>query len=435
MTSKEYEELSELTGERLPQYLHRAIPFNKLLVLKGFHGENLVNEICSLVKRNNKLTIRRLDIYIKNILANLVHANYLHRHFVYYSARYNEYIVPKKYDPLSIGYRPFVKTIDELTKLGLIKTKRGYNLKPARRSRMIATSKLNKIINKYNVVVSDVLELPIDEIQLKDKNKKFIDFIDSPSITKSRNILKKYNALLHKTTISLKQVKQVKDYVNENNYKIDTLKQSYHRIFSNSSWQQGGRFYGPWWQYITNDKEKIELRKYLLINNKPTVELDYNSIHIHLLYDKENKVLDNSSDAYTLSGYEDKRAMVKTAILIAINCSSDKYYSQTVANALSSKKTFQKGINYKKIVEVFKQHHPSIAKYLFSGAGIKLQNIDSQIAEYIIMKMTNKKIPVLNIHDSFVVERKYQHELKKVMTATFKYFKLKSLPTINAKKL
>ena len=175
MTNKEYEELSELTGERLPQYLHKAIPLNKLLVLKGFHSENLVNEICSLVKRNNKLTIRRLDVYIKNILANLVHANYLHRHFVYYSARYNEYIVPKKYDPLSIGYRPFVeKTIGELTKLGLIKTKRGYNLKPARRSRMIATSKLNKIINKYNVVFSDVLELPIDEIQLKDKNKNLL---------------------------------------------------------------------------------------------------------------------------------------------------------------------------------------------------------------------------------------------------------------------
>ena len=80
-------------------------------------------------------------------------------------------------------------------------------------------------------------------------------------------------------------------------------------------------FYGPWWQYITNDKDKIELRKYLLINNKPTIELDYNSIHIHLLYDKENKILDNSADAYTLSGYEDKRAIVKTAILIAINCS------------------------------------------------------------------------------------------------------------------
>ncbi len=419
--------------EKLPKFLHKAIPFNKLLILKSIEGENLVSEICSLVKKNDKLTIRRLDVYIKNILANLIHAHHLNRYFVYYSARYNEYIVPKKYDPLSIGYRPFIKTIDELLKLGLIKTKRGYNLKPARRSRMIATSKLNKIINKYNVDNSNVLELPIDEIQLKDKNKKFIDFYDTPSITKSRNILKKYNTLLNKTKISLKQSKQVKDYIKENEYKIDTLKHSYHRIFSNSSWKQGGRFYGPWWQYITNDKEKIELRKYLLINNKPTVELDYNSIHIHLLYDKENKVLDNSSDAYTLSGYQDKRAIVKTAILIAINCSSDKYYSQTVANALSSKDTFQKGIGYKKIVEVFKQHHPSIAKYLFTGVGIKLQNIDSQIAEYIIMKMTNKKIPVLNIHDSFVVEKKYQHELRQVMTSAFKNFKLKSIPTINAK--
>ena len=127
--------------------------------------------------------------------------------------------------------------------LSLIKTKRGYNLKPARRSRMIATLKLNKIIKKYNVDNSNVLELPIDEIQLKDKNKKFIDFSDTPSITKSRNILKKYNTLLNKTIISLKQSKQVKDYVKKNEYKIDTLKQSYHRIFSNSSWKQGGKIF------------------------------------------------------------------------------------------------------------------------------------------------------------------------------------------------
>ena len=80
---------------------------------------------------------------------------------------------------------------------------------------MIATLKLNKIIKKYNVDNSNVLELPIDEIQLKDKNKKFIDFSDTQSITKSRNILKKYT-LLNKTIISLKKSKQVKDYVKTN---------------------------------------------------------------------------------------------------------------------------------------------------------------------------------------------------------------------------
>ena len=431
MIIKDYEKLSELTGERLPEYLYKAIPFNKLIVLKGFNGENLVNEICSLIKRNSKLTIRRLDVYIKNILANLIHAHYLNRHFVYYSARYNEYIVPKKYDPLSIGYRPFIKIIDELSKLGLIKTKRGYNLKPARRSRMIATSKLNKIINKYNVDNSNVLELPIDEIQLKDKNKKFIDFSDTPSITKSRKILKKYNALLNKTTISLEQSKQVKDYIKENEYKIDTLKQSYHRIFSNSSWKQGGRFYGPWWQYITNDKEKIELRKYLLINKKTTIELDYSSVHLHLLYNKEKKIYDDKNDAYTLKGLEHKRAFVKKAILIAINCESDRYYSQTVANALKDHPQFDKGFNYKNMLTLFKEHHPDIAHYLFTGIGIKLQNTDSKISEYIIKRMTNKSIPVLNIHDSFIVERKQQQQLKQVMTKAFRFFKLKSIPTIN----
>ena len=73
--------------------------------------------------------INRLDVYLNTILANLIHANSLKRFFVNYSARYNEYIVPKKYDPLQIGYRPFTKTIEVLLQLQLIKRKVGYYTK------------------------------------------------------------------------------------------------------------------------------------------------------------------------------------------------------------------------------------------------------------------------------------------------------------------
>ena len=62
--------------EKLPKFLHKTIPFNKLLILKSIEGENLVSEICSLVKKNDKLTIKRLDVYIKSILANLIHAHH-----------------------------------------------------------------------------------------------------------------------------------------------------------------------------------------------------------------------------------------------------------------------------------------------------------------------------------------------------------------------
>lgn len=435
MLNKEYEEICELTGERLPEYLNKAPPFNKTLILKGFEAENLIKELTQLITKSKpKLIIRKLDVYLNIILANLVHANSIKRFFVNYSARYNEYIVPKKYDPLQIGYRPFTKTIEVLLQLKLIKRKVGYYTKQKkRRSRIIATNKLNLLIKKHHVNSSHLYQLPIDEIQLKDKDKKFIDFRDTPTIKTYRTIIQKYNKLLSKTKVTLKETKEVKKYFKTKKYPLDTSNQSYHRVFSNGSWKEGGRYYGPWWQYILNDDEKIELRQYLLINNKQTVELDYSSVHLHLLYNKENKVCDNNNDAYTLRGLEHKRAFVKKAILIAINLKSDRYFSQTVANALKDHPQFEKGFSYKNMLKLFKDHHPDIAHYLFTGIGIKLQNTDSKISEYIIKRMTNKSIPVLNIHDSFIVERKQQQQLKQIMIKAFKFFKLKSIPTITTK--
>jgi hypothetical protein len=51
-----------------------------------------------------------------------------------------------------------------------------------------------------------------------------------------------------------------------------------HRIF-NDDFENGGRFYGAWWQSLPGD-----LRKYILIDNQATIELDYGGFHIALLY-------------------------------------------------------------------------------------------------------------------------------------------------------
>ena len=49
--------------------------------------------------------------------------------------------------------------------------------------------------------------------------------------------------------------------------------------FNNESFEDGGRFYGGWWQSIPS-----EYRKYISLNGDLTIEMDYSSIHIHLLY-------------------------------------------------------------------------------------------------------------------------------------------------------
>ena len=77
--------------------------------------------------------------------------------------------------------------------------------------------------------------------------------------------------------------------------------------------------------------------------------------------------------------------------------------------------------------------HHKLKDCFFSGVGLKLMFTDSCIAEYIIRKMTNKKIPILSIHDSYVVALPYKDVLLSEMYKAFKYLKLNSIPLIKMK--
>jgi hypothetical protein len=50
-----------------------------------------------------------------------------------------------------------------------------------------------------------------------------------------------------------------------------------------------------------------------------------------------------------------------------------------------------------------------------TGIGTKLQRFDSMIAEEVINHFTKKAIPVLCIHDSFLVDSSHAEELQSVM--------------------
>ena len=51
------------------------------------------------------------------------------------------------------------------------------------------------------------------------------------------------------------------------------------RVFNNSTFDEGGRFYDGWWQRIDG-----KIRKDIRINNIATVEIDYSAIHVIMLY-------------------------------------------------------------------------------------------------------------------------------------------------------
>jgi hypothetical protein len=172
-----------------------------------------------------------------------------------------------------------------------------------------------------------------------------------------------------------------------------------HRVFNNSSFGLGGRYYGA---FHLNMPQK--LRFFTRINGYPGVEYDYKAHHIRMLYHMEN--IDYRDDPYlALCDSEDERKMYKLVTLVSIN-------APTINEALSGlRESFRKngiahGLKNEELyplVEKFKQAHKPIAKYLTSNEGIKLQNRDSRITEGLLTSFVRDGIPILPVHDSFVV--------------------------------
>jgi len=110
-----------------------------------------------------------------------------------------------------------------------------------------------------------------------------------------RNKLFAYNNLLLQTRIKIKRNKNVNRYLELHPVNFKNIE--YYRVFNDSSFELGGRFYGAWWVTLRKDA-----RGNITLNGEKTIELDYSSIGIHLLYSQENlnyyDLNGNNSDPY-----------------------------------------------------------------------------------------------------------------------------------------
>ena len=84
--------------------------------------------------------------------------------------------------------------------------------------------------------------------------------------------------------------------------------------------------------------------------------------------------------------------------------------------------TEQKKMTNIQLGELFdrlKFKHHSVADGFASGAGILLMNTDSAITEKIIEHFVGINVPILTIHDSYIVPFGYEYELQTVMNDAF----------------
>ena len=204
-------------------------------------------------------------------------------------------------------------------------------------------------------------------------------------------------------------------------------------IFNDSSWEHGGRLYSVNNRGINYQSIPSDLRETIRINGEETVEIDYSGLHISMLYAK--KGIQPPEDPYSFLDGE-MRQLAKFATLVMINASSETGIIASLEKrkeelhnkqGLSQKKnTLKRALDactdFSEIVELIKNNHKAISDYFFSGIGIELQNIDSCMALEIIDSFYKKGIPVLPMHDSFIINKKHSSDLKNTMKEIFKKY-------------
>jgi hypothetical protein len=441
-----------------------SFDFNKKICSSNSHSPigKLTEHLFTLSKTSVKYEANK-KLALNVILSNLITA-FINNRYLSVSRTANDYSLYSFYGLNHYTFRIIIGWFDLLLKNEYVKLARGfYNPEnnTGKKSRYWVTEKfiseLNSVLNNSQEFTYCNYKRPV---VLKDRNKNLIKFTASRNIQDKISFINDYNELLDNTQItipvnsnSLSRFNNSYPFINQylNIYNVlltelvinnredmregipllitidpnhiynKKLSGQLYRVFNNGKFTEGGRFYGAEYQQLSeNDRKKI------LINGSPTTEIDFSGFHLNLLYHKSNKHFEK--DPYTsVNDIPDVRKILKLISLVAINAKDKSQALRAIQDEITSapeltrlKREFF--LDVKNLLRKFESVHFQISNYFFNDTGIKLQYIDSQIAEAILRHFTSQDIPCLCIHDSFIVQEMYKDELSQVMNEVYKKF-------------
>lgn len=243
-----------------------------------------------------------------------------------------------------------------------------------------------------------------------------LQYVDTDATNEMRENLKIINMILEAHSITLavtsQELRELQERLRCDSEKgpLDFNRRTLRRIFNNGNFDQGGRFYGGWWQQIPNPSDPDEgtaYRQFITIDDEPTIELDYSGCHPRMLYAEIG--FEFPGDPYDVGQPAECRDIVKETFNKMINAEHGR---------IAEPKGFDEavmGMTFDELIERIKAKHQPIAGHFFTGAGLRLQYRDSCIAEKVMMRFAKKNVACLCIHDSFIVQRRYAGELERVM--------------------
>ena len=428
------------------------IPFKIYLTLrdKG-HTVSFLNSIFDTLGIIGDTKRAKYLSNLKTIAANLMalHFNRVGE-YVFYSKDNNFYHKIKRYNPHDITIRKIRTLIDLLIAKELVDPRKyfhdKYSKKGGHRSRIKSTVKFLNILRSNFIDRTYLYETETDCIilnrskkgsknhlkkGLKKTMKTLIDYEDN-SFTKSiRADCRSYNYSLKETKISLRGCKAVNEHLYDHN--VPYKKKGYYRVF-NEDFKHGGRFYGPWWLHHIPS----ELRQHILINGNKTVERDYSSLIIHQIYNELglNYYEENtySPDPYILKDVApSERKLNKAIIQISLNCRNFDGLNGALIKEFKEGNLKGNKPKKKEIIRrlnIFREMNPKISRYVYSKCASRFQFQDSEIARTIINECMQNKVPVLCIHDSFIVEYTHSNFIVDTMNSAIESAGFTSVPLV-----
>lgn len=344
------------------------------------------------------------------------------------SMNVNAYNTHSRYNALHIS-KHIINVINRLLDTDYIVMAKGsYGGQGAggnRTSRIRASDKLRAMFERSKVTRDDITRIETQEcVILRSADDRLQEYDDTEEINRQRDELRAYNLVLANSFIDVGSLEEPhlvtgQDHGRDVVQQIDHHHHFIRRVYSRGDWGCNGRFYGGWWQMIGSDH-----RKHILINDTPTVEVDFKGLHLQILAAEQN--VEIGTDPYelpdgTIPGVHpsQQRKLLKKLVLTALNAGDRQgayrsFRSEWPKNHLGKTMTNE---DLDALMAVFLEKSPYFSDFVFADQGIRLMNIDSQIIERVHRHFTQKEVPVLSIHDSCIIDYTRVGELKHAMAA------------------
>lgn len=421
------ESLDSFYAEKKAQSLNFARRFNLDLLASGDNATAAINDICQKLQVKSGQIIRapsRRQLYC--LMANLYHLHTKHPKFWLIVSRRFQETTSTRFNPSGIVWKTQTKLTDLLLELGYLQIVRGHFKRSrgaanSKQTRIRATQKLIDLLEHGHGWSNHIIGIheeaePIIMKGLRDENgqRKIIEYEDTKASIADRDLINRYNYFIRQQDIRAPFTKNIQS--------PDLI--FTRRIFSNGSWDEGGRLFGGEFQNLPKtEREKIT------INNEAVCEIDIASCHATMAFaDIGNDWFGNSGeDIYQVfKAASWPRDVIKLAFNIMMNTSSEEKATKAII-----KKVADENLNLgyeeldrpgwcKNLFADIKAAYPELTPNFFQRRGMRYMRQEGDIALIVIGECLQHNVPVLTLHDSYIAPTQHRALLTGLIKAAFK---------------